>query len=64
MIDDPAVLYQAMTAPKHRLVYDKEISKIIELKPELSSKQIDVVYNLTNKTIVSPREFCTKRIHF
>ena len=62
-VDDPAILYMAMY-PHHRLIYDAEMANIVKVKQELCSKQIDIIYNLTHKTIVSPREFCTKRVHF
>ena len=62
-VDDPAILYYA-NYPHHRLIYDMEHSNIIEHKKDWSSKQIDIMYNLTNRTIVSSREFVTKRIHF
>ena len=62
-VDDPALLYRAMY-PHHRSIYDVKHAAKIQHKKEWSTKQVDIFYNLTNRTIVSPREFVVKRVHF
>lgn len=60
-VDDPAIILEALF---ERRKYDVEMNQVIKDLPRHSSKQVRAYYNLSKRTIVAPREFCTKKIYF